>query len=757
MVNGRSGNQEITLDSNGQAQLHVSQVASALNGANRHVPLEIAGERITVSLYEQAIAIRLLSPVLEVRSLHLEEVKELLSQDILSQSAFAPQIRLVAEVLQGSTADWAKAQALFDIFTSLPEGRHLAPHRQAVSVFLQTRAPADFTQAYIQELSASINKRQSADLSYSYRRMLGLLVMAEMMAAKPSSMEHVTNSVRDVQDIRVWLDWMAMPANGWALYQPPVPDVQQSCTDGVQYIEQGAAKLPINPCRLTGEQFGFWLDDFSTILPEFSSNPALMREQLETIYSGLANSNYDLRTSLFATGEPVAYWDPTSPFVQRANAAAPAVLALAPLVMRMVVRLTAKLAVKLGKNAAKNLAKFALGKSNSRIHPMIFLLSAGYLYDEIESGRLKTGKSDASSKFWSTIGLFVGRLALENGRDGVIDIEETLQENGGYNCRMFNFSHGNMYEIVMIAFYQAMGRKIVELDRPVKVELYGGHMLTRKPDIELEGDGEKSIWVELKSVQAGPSYQGNDNQLPTKETFLNRFAVFNAQQRLATKAADAEEKRSGSNEYHKQFVLDRLAVYGFKDGESASIAKQMHWRFQKWKPKLIRYKAKVAGRNAAGNGYPLATGVRGSSGKYLDLLKERFAEIPIQRADFQDRLDLDFDGVTQRQFETVQIRLIFSDPAVSELLDGQDDLDEYFLQHVLTKMGYSVDELDKLKRYMDGLDAIQQRLEVVTSWWDRVKSALHLDVEDELLEVIQEKGEELAVNVGLGGSCEVTY
>jgi len=84
-------------------------------------------------------------------------------------------------------------------------------------------------------------------------------------------------------------------------------------------------------------------------------------------------------------------------------------------------------------------------------------------------------------------------------------------------------------------------------------------------------------------------------------------------------------------------------------------------------------------------------------------------------------------------------------------------LDEYFLQHVLTKMGYSVDELDKLKRYMDGLDAIQQRLEVVTSWWDRVKSALHLDVEDELLEVIQEKGEELAVNVGLGGSCEVTY
>lgn len=756
-VNGSSTDQVITLDGNGQAQLHVSRVASTLNGIIRHVPLKIADERITVNLYEQAAAIRLLAPVLEVRSLHLDEVKNLLSQDVLSQSAFTPQVRLVAEVLQSSTAEWAKALALFDIYASLPEGRHLEPHRQIVSEFFKTSAPADFTKVYVQELAASISRRQSADLSHTYKRMLGLLVMSEMLAAKPDSMKFVTDSVRDTQDLRVWLDWMAMPANGWALYQPPTPDVQQSCTAGVKYIQEGAAKIPVNPCRLTGEQFGVWVEDFSTILPEFASNPDLMREHLETIYSGLASSNYELRTSLFAAGEPIAHWDPTAPFIQRADAALPA-LALAPLVLRMVVRLAAKLAVKLGKNAAKNLAKFALGKSNSRIHPMIFLLSAGYLYDEIESGRLQTRKSDASAKFWSTIGLFAGRLALENGQDGVVDIEETLQEKGGYNCRMFNFSHGNMYEIVMIAFYQAMGRKIVELDRPVQVELYDGHTLTRKPDIELEGQGDKNIWIELKSVQAGPSYQGNDDQLPTKEQFLSRFPVFNAQQRLATRSADAEEKRSGSNEYHKQFVLDRLAVYGFdKDGESTSIAKQMHWRFQKWKPKLIKYKVKVAGRNAAGNGYPMSTGVRGSSGKYLDLIKERFAEIPVQRVDFRERLDLDLKGVTQRQFESTQIPLIFSDPAVSELLDGQDDLDEYFLQQVLSRMGYSADELSKLKSYIDGLDAIQRRLEVVTSWWDNVKSALNLDIEDEVLEAIQKKGEELAVDVGLGGSCETTY
>lgn len=72
-------------------------------------------------------------------------------------------------------------------------------------------------------------------------------------------------------------------------------------------------------------------------------------------------------------------------------------------------------------------------------------------------------------------------------------------------------------------------------------------------------------------------------------------------------------------------------------------------------------------------------------------------------------------------------------------------------------MGYSADELSKLKSYIDGLDAIQRRLEVVTSWWDNVKSALNLDIEDEVLEAIQEKGEELAVDVGLGGSCESTY
>ncbi len=55
-------------------------------------------------------------------------------------------------------------------------------------------------------------------------------------------------------------------------------------------------------------------------------------------------------------------------------------------------------------------------------------------------------------------------------------------------------------------------------------------------------------------------------------------------------------------------------------------------------------------------------------------------------------------------------------------------------------MGYSADELSKLKSYIDGLDAIQRRLEVVTSWWDNVKSALNLDIEDEVLEAIQEKG-----------------
>jgi hypothetical protein len=753
-VNNSTEDRTIVLDAQGRAELKISTALSSMTVDSRQVPIYIGDDQFTVSLYKTDSALHLLAAVLELRDLDLEEVKQILGSDVRSASAIAPQAVLASSIVQSADAESEKAAALFTVFSSLPEGRHLLPHKSTMLTFLASDLPSDFKRAYIDELHKVIQRRQTADLGFGYKRMLGLLVMAELIKSRPEAMQSIVQSVTDARDLGVWLNWMAMPANGWAFYAPPTPDVKQSCTEDVVYaLEDTPGKVPYNPCRLTGAQFGEWLTDFISISPEFSNDPASLRDELAMLHEAMPGANYEIRNNLFgANSSAVTYFDPTSLLIQKSYAAAP--LIAAPIILRMIVQITKKLAVQLGKNAARNLAKFALGKSNYRIHPMIFLLSAGYVYDQIDSGKLKTEESDASAKFWSTMRLFVARLALENGRDGVVDIEDTLQKHGGYNCQVMNFSHGNIYEIVMIAFYQAMGKKIVELDRPRKVPLYGDAELTRKPDIELQGEAGKNIWVELKSVQAGPSYTGDDSQLPTETAFLNKFPVFNAPQKLR-ELNESKAEKSGANEYHKQFVLDRIATYGVdKFGDPVGIAKQFHWRFQKWKPKLIKYTKPVAGRKWAGNGYPMTTGVKQASGSYLDLIKKRFAEIPTQQADFKQVLDLDKKGVNQRAFELVQIPIIFRDPVAQELLDSTDDLDEYFLQHVVSKMGYTTSDIEKIRSYANGLDAIQQRLEVVTDWFDKLKEKLHLDIEDKLVEKAQEILEEQLEKLDLGGSCE---
>lgn len=758
-ANGQPGSSEIILDAGGRAQLPITAAIDELSSSSRQIPLYVGDDLITVTLLKPETALSLLAPIVEMKGVSPNDVREILGQDVRTASAFAPQVALAANIRQSSVADSAKAMGLFDVVASFPEGRYLAPHRQAFARYLGSQPPERFVSALIDELGAVISLRQDSSLSLGYKRMLGMLVFSELLASDSAGVvNNMAASVRDRVDLEVWLDWMAMPANGWALFDPPTPDVEQSCTVGVEYVLDPSLKIPVNPCRLTGEQFGQWLADFITISPDFATDPDELREQLTTIQEGLASSNYDLRTSLFgATPESVASWDPTSLFIQKSYAAAPLAVA-APIVLRMVVQAMKKLAVRLGKNAAKNLAKFALGKSNYRIHPMIFLFAAAYVEEQIATGQLSTGRSSASAKFWSTLGLFVARLALENGSDGVVDIEETLQKDGGYNCRVMNFSHGNMYEIVMIAFYQAMGMKIKELDRQVVVTLYGDNTLIRKPDIELAGSGDSNIWVELKSVQAGPSYRGDDKQLPTKHAFLNRFPVFNAPEKFRGLKSDPEEKRSGKNEYHKQFVLDRIAAYGYYGNRPSNVAEKMHWRFQKWKPRLIKYKRPVLGRNAAGNGYPMSTRVRGNAGgTYLGLIKERFAEIPVKKSDFKDLFKLDSAGVRQKEFEEVQMRLIFLDPAVKEALEDLEDLDEYFFKDILGRMGYSAEQLERLRRYASSLDAIQERIGVVESWIDRIKAKLYLDFEDKIADKIQEKGEELAEKLGVGGSCETNY
>jgi len=53
------------------------------------------------------------------------------------------------------------------------------------------------------------------------------------------------------------------------------------------------------------------------------------------------------------------------------------------------------------------------------------------------------------------------------------------------------------------------------------------------------------------------------------------------------------------------------------------------------------------------------------------------------------------------------------------------------------KMGYAPELIDKARRYSSAFDAVQEALELVTSYVDRLRSALYLDIEDKALEAIE--------------------
>ncbi len=80
------------------------------------------------------------------------------------------------------------------------------------------------------------------------------------------------------------------------------------------------------------------------------------------------------------------------------------------------------------------------------------------------------------------------------------------------------------------------------------------------------------------------SYKDDKSELPTKEEFLRKFPV------MSSKVG------AGSKQYHKQFVLDRIAAYGSYEGRKIEISSGYHWRFQNWKHGYVEVKTKT-GKN----------------------------------------------------------------------------------------------------------------------------------------------------------------
>jgi len=721
----------VTLDAQGHAQLLVRATNTATIVGARAVPLRIGNDLLTVSLHSPASATELLSGLLAAGDVPSSAaVAQVLALDVRDLKSYTPQANLAAQIEASEMAEAERVGALLRVLASFPEGRALNAHVPAIEDYTRTATPK--LQSFMaQILSGVIARRNGSNSKESYKRVVGLIVFAEMLRDYGDMASYIGRSLTTVEDLELWLNTMAMPANGWAFFDPPTPQLEQNCTENVIYAKLNDEEMvPYNPCRLQGGNFGAWVASLTSEAMEYRLDPTSFVVFLRGLHEALPEMSFGTRVSLFKTTlgeETVAYFDPTSFVIPKAHAVLPLIAAAA---IRQVARIAMQVGKKLGKNFVGNFIAFSLGKSNTRMQPFIFLLSTGYVYDNLcdEAGCIKA--PEASDKFWALMRQLMVSMAIEVGR---YEIDDTLRDDGEYACRLLSFAHGNMYEMFSIAYYHLMskagGKNIAHIDRVVKVPLYGkigspDEEWVRRPDIELEGDAGKTIWIELKSVQAAQSYKDDKSELPTKEEFLKKFPV------MSTKVG------AGSKQYHKQFVLDRIAAYGSYEGRKLEISSGYHWRFQNWKHGYVEVRGKVQ-KVRLSRGYPMKTAAKGHPGTYLDMIKDQFANPP-------DRANMyPVFGIKSKMSDT-QVAIVFSDPLFDDIAG---DIDEYILENIIKKLLKDPSDLDGIRDTVKKASSIYETYEEWAEYLSVVERIVGLDLEDTVVEELIDRGKGLAEKV----------
>ncbi len=189
-----------------------------------------------------------------------------------------------------------------------------------------------------------------------------------------------------------------------------------------------------------------------------------------------------------------------------------------------------------------------------------------------------------------------------------------------------------------------------------------------------------------------------------------------------------------SKQYHKQFVLDRIAAYGERDGKLLGISDGYHWRFQHWKEGYVEVRTKGGGKKRLSRGYPIKTAAVGARGTYLDMLKEHFAEPP-QRADMH--LVFGANG----KMSTVQLNAVFSNPLVENMAG---DIDEYLLNEVVKHFLKDPSQIGDIKEAIKKADSVYEVYEEWAEYLSVAERLLGMDLENEMVDDLVDRGRELA-------------
>jgi|GEM_PF-3141716 len=500
-------------------------------------------------------------------------------------------------------------KGVLSILRRLEEARPIIPHIERLITYFEEQSTSE---------AGSAMMYAAADLLYSHiqprlkghtgridEALLPMLIIGEMLDTVPQAVDRIASTIVTAEDFSIWMRYLSLPAEGWVGLEPPVPPLQSQCGDSDGLMVQTdtpEVAMPLLPCRLTGQRAGTFVNLLFETSPEVAANPTLVPPMLDDQLRVLPISDLYLRKYWFGGVSQDAALTGLYPGlgIQEAHAAGPVV----PIAIIILKKLAKAAAVKKVKKIAGNFIGFMLGRSNSRVPPILLMGMTAYLEDRASTEC--RGRSDCVP-----IGTIQTREHIEDVVDSLQtklmtniltrgEFRDTLNEKGQLECGFTYQTQGAAFEILVASVYHMLYefggqsenfqitdmqvRNEISLHKPKKgtsVRNYNEGKtednidlvatFTRYTDIQVKGSGDKPTFIEVKSY---PAHTNKVKKTALKSTIDGKFPVWSRKN---------IENNKGTT-VHRQLLLDAVAAspVNLGGGGIGSVAEDFLWYFQDW-------------------------------------------------------------------------------------------------------------------------------------------------------------------------------
>ncbi|MGD8940921.1 MAG: hypothetical protein PVJ72_16165, partial [Gammaproteobacteria bacterium] len=408
-----------------------------------------------------------------------------------------------------------------------------------------------------------------------------LKVLEEIVTNNAVAATFIAQSVNSRYDLKTWFNILSLPARGWFGTNIPMPKVSDTdCNAMTKDVFTGTSvEMSSIPCRLTGQRFSDWLTGLALNDNEFLANPNRFVRFLDVLYEAMPFSPTTIRRNLFVLESDVVANNFN--LIEPAYAESPTII-LRPL----------KYIAKLSSRAAKNTWLFFLGRANHRINPLATLFIMYYLDSRVNPEKPCTGScrriqlDDANADPKKIIDEKVNRIMANIANAGIL--QDDLVESGILKCGFSAHTHGNMFELLAIAYFHALYEsdndrykeyKVVGIEKENKIDVLGAkkqvvRTFKRRSDVILQGGESGNVFVELKSIQSASAKWSVSKResAASRNKFMGKWPYWKV-------------IKGKKTTYHRQFTLDHFAtVESFDNNGDAhnGIAGDFKWWFHSW-------------------------------------------------------------------------------------------------------------------------------------------------------------------------------